>query len=511
VRDSGVRGLGLARGVLVLLLPPLLAVSAVGYQQLAQERAPRRPAELAVMASGDPTARRLALQHSFLSDAAQVERLADRGAHGLQRLGAGERVVILRPRSRPYRVADLVALGPSVVMKAAGRLDVRLSLYVPRGAELDLAKPSVGEIRLLSSARRQASIVGLGGRIHLAGTAGARLVVTSWDPRLSGPDRSLGDGRAFLLNREGRMRMTRVHVRHLGFGTGITSGAAWVGDAGKPARGAVRHSVFSRNVFGAFTYRAEDMTWSRNIFARNVGYGFDPHDFSNDFLVVGNIARFNGRHGIIFSRGCNRNVLSENESYGNLGHGFMIDDGRSEGATARTAPVPSNDNVLRRNVARANGRVGIEIEGGVGNIVEKNRLTGNWTGLRFRRGASATASDNIVRDSSLYGVAVEAPVAGVRLTGNRVEGSWLDLHAPRGFSTDRGQFAIDHAESVAGGRRLPTDPISTFASYLRHNPGLIAWFVILLVPLGARMGTRMTRNRTAPSGQCHPAQSLRHG
>ena len=62
---------------------------------------------------------------------------------------------------------------------------------------------------------------------------------------------------------------------------------------------------------------------------RQLEYGYDPHDFSDNFDVAGNVAYHNGKHGFIFSRGCVHNILRGNVSYDNAGHGFMIDDGRS--------------------------------------------------------------------------------------------------------------------------------------------------------------------------------------
>ena len=96
------------------------------------------------------------------------------------------------------------------------------------------------------------------------------------------------------------MELSHVHADSLGFGQGLTSGVAWVGTTGTTAYGGVSHSAFTRNRFGAYTSRARDMNWSHNTFAYNQAYGFDLHDFSNQFVVRDNLAHHNGRHGIIF-------------------------------------------------------------------------------------------------------------------------------------------------------------------------------------------------------------------
>ena len=117
-----------------------------------------------------------------------------------------------------------------------------------------------------------------------------------------------------MLQIGGRMDVDHGRFDYLGFGTGTSSGVAWrgaapdvAGTAGRAqvkAQGTVTYSVFTHNHFGAYTHEAQGMDWAGNTFADNEEYGFDPHDFSNDFLVEGNTARGNGKHGFIFSRGC---------------------------------------------------------------------------------------------------------------------------------------------------------------------------------------------------------------
>ena len=66
-----------------------------------------------------------------------------------------------------------------------------------------------------------------------------------------------------------------------------------------------------------------------------------------------------------------------------LGHGFMIDNGRSAAsATAQARIDPSDDNRVTGNVAYDNAGSGVEIEGGTGNVVADNHLV-----AQRRRGA----------------------------------------------------------------------------------------------------------------------------
>ena len=165
--------------------------------------------------------------------------------------------------------------------------------------------------------------------------------ISSWDPERGAADENSADGRSFIVQTGGRMDANHAVFSYLGFNVGVSSGVAWSGaSAGASqtppvnAEGDVSSSMFLHNYFGAYTRRAEGMQWVGNTFADNEQYGFDPHDFSNNFLVEGNVAYGNGKHGFIFSRGCAHNILRGNIAHDNGGHGFMIDDGRSRPSTA---------------------------------------------------------------------------------------------------------------------------------------------------------------------------------
>jgi parallel beta-helix repeat protein len=161
--------------------------------------------------------------------------------------------------------------------------------------------------------------------------------------------------------------------------------------------------VFAHNHFGAYTHEAQGMRWSGNTFSDNEEYGFDPHDFSDDFVVENNTAHHNGKHGFIFSRGCLRNVLRGNTAYANTGHGFMIDDGRSTAsATAEARIDPSNDNLVTGNVAHDNAGSGVEIEGGTGNVVADNHLSRNHIEVRVKDGATASVTGNQIDGSEAF-------------------------------------------------------------------------------------------------------------
>src|SRR6185436_5126894 len=101
----------------------------------------------------------------------------------------------------------------------------------------------------------------------------------------------------------------------------------------------------------------------------NVVYGFDPHDDSIGFQVSYNKVHDNGKHGIIFSRGCTQNVISHNEVYDNLEHGIMMDRG-------------SNSNTISDNLVYGNND-GVAIFQSSNNTVSNNMLRDNNRGVRI--------------------------------------------------------------------------------------------------------------------------------
>ena len=244
---------------------------------------------------------------------------------------------------------------PAAFADVDGAVLLKAHLEVPVGATL-VIDGQTPDVRLTSGPSGFATLISRG-TTTVKGTADTAVRISTWDPQRRTTDTDASDGRSFVLQIGGRMDVDRGRFEYLGFGTGTSSGVAWRGaapdvagtapDAGRiRAQGTVTNPLFAHNHFGAYTHEAQGMHWSGNTFSDNEEYGFDPHDFSNDFVVEGNTAHHNGKHGFIFSRGCLRNVLRGNTAYANTGHGFMIDDGRSAAsATAEIRLNPSDDNL----------------------------------------------------------------------------------------------------------------------------------------------------------------------
>ena len=381
--------------LLIALLPGILAVAAASYTrpELPPGPAAYNPRPLPVMPILTSMQAREFERSHRLSSGAPMPSVQLTGPTFPDLMPT----IVLAPREEPYRLSELRQKLPSAFGSVGDALLLRASIEAPTGTHLFIDAAQTPDVRLTSSSKGFVTIISRGGEIDIAGTAGQVLRLTSWDEERQTNDTNPEDGRSFILSQGGRMDITRADLGYLGFGaSGTSSGIAWRGEPagpgspGAPAYGDVTASTLHHNWFGAYTSEARNMRWAHNSFAYNDAYGFDPHDLSNDFVVEHNVAHGNGRHGFIFSRGCDRNIMRNNVAFDNRGHGFMIDDGRSEDAELAPARfLPSNDNQIVNNHAYDNDGSGVEIEGGTGNVVKDNVLERNYVGVRLKNGASA--------------------------------------------------------------------------------------------------------------------------
>jgi parallel beta-helix repeat protein len=338
--------------------------------------------------------------------AAHVQR---RGIFAVRLAGVPAVVV-----SRDATLTEVHAAVPGAVRQPQpGVWDLDRLLVVTRGATLTIAAPVVRELRLLSREARFATLVGRRASLRFIGRRGRNLVVRSWDVTTGAPDIRLHDGRGSVsVRRGGRLDARDTSFEDLGFSAGRVSGvaatsprrsfppnavSATLGTAvlsaaatDPPLRsrptGTLVRSRFVRNMFGAYSYEAYGMRWIDN---------------DDGFLVQGNLAAGNGRHGIIFSRFCDRNVIRRNRSIRNGWHGIVIDDGKH-------ADGPSNGNVIAHNEVLDNAKVGISIDGSSHNVIVDNRVDHQRYGVRiFRRSFDNVVRGNRITRSADYGVFID--------------------------------------------------------------------------------------------------------
>jgi parallel beta-helix repeat protein len=321
--------------------------------------------------------------------------------------------LLLPARPLPYTLSELAVYFPDALPTvAANTLLVRETIILQSNAVLRITTDDAAQVRLLSSPARFVHITGVLGQITIQGTPEQRLDFVAWDATNAQADQELTDGRAYLLVMGGRMDITYAGFFDLGYEEGTVSGVAWksiiVDQETMMVYGDVSHSHFIRNYFGAYTFEAVGMHWIGNTFADNIKYGFDPHDFSNEFLFEDNLAYNNGSHGIIFSRGCEGNIIRRNKSYDNKGHGIMLDDGKVDADSKNKrhlVAVPSDNNLVEDNFV-VNNLDGIVLEGGKNNIVRNNLVIGpHRYGLRLKDDVSNTQIvSNTIESSTRFGI-----------------------------------------------------------------------------------------------------------
>lgn len=425
------------------------------------------------------------------------------------------------PGPGPYTLSDLPR---RALVRGPAGVSLRLPLVVTPGAKLVISRH---RLLLRSSAKVRANITVIGATLVVRGT------------RISsvGPDTDLRDGRAYMLVQGGRMTLRDARVSHLGFATGRTSGVAWMHRFGVPSTGGAVDSTFTRNLFGVYSSGATGLRFVRDRFMYNDVYGFDPHGAppgmsndpglgSNEFLVRDSVAAYNGRHGFIFSSGCNDNRILDSFAHHNGGSGFVIDDGKPRSGLVR----PSNDNVLQGIEARDNASVGVVIEGGSANQIRDARLVNNAFGVRI----TDATRDTVVVDSDIQATRWTALAvsdrARARIDAVRIDGATVGVDSSGGAAlhdvtvTDAvvaglrlqptdvtvgvsvgglGRRAVDGIQQVRTSEwrsdKAQADELTEVLSSVRHQ----VWLVLLITPVVlwsiARLVQR-TRNLTTRTG-----------
>lgn len=403
------------------LVAALLAGPAVAAQE--------RPAP-------EPAAAELALSRQRAERVAQLDRLSrGQATPFLATPAPDDPTIVLTPRAAPWTIAEVrgrfpaafAAPGPSTLLLGQ-------SVFVARGARLQVRGRDMRRLRLLSTPSRFVSLSGWRSAIEFSGSRLHPLTVSSWDPARGGPDPRPEDGRAFVLARGSAMTAMTATFAHLGFGDGRTSGVAWAGLAAAPAQGvaetpasgAVTNATFQHNRVGAYSDLAPDMTWARNRFLANHGHGFDAHSGCRALILDGNTATGNRGHGFLLARGCRDNLLQGNHAVGNGASGIVLGNGSA-------TPVGATGNTVISNTAADNAAAGLVVDGGTGNRLRGNLVRGGRTGIELRNARGNPVEGNTVSDVKGPGVDLDGGAANT-VTGNRIERSHVGLYLKRAAS-----------------------------------------------------------------------------
>jgi parallel beta-helix repeat protein len=369
--------------------------------------------------------------------------------------------IVLTPRPAAYTIAEVRARFPAAFSAGRSWLLLGQSLFVARGARLEVRGGEVRRLRLLSTPSRFVAVSGWRSAIEFTGSRLHPLTVSSWDPGRGRPDLRPQDGRAFILARGSAMTAMAAAFSHLGFGDGRTSGVAWAGlapaagrgIAATPASGAVTSSTFQHNRIGAYSELAPDMRWTRNRFLANAGHGFAAAGGCRALVLDGNSATGNGGHGFLLARGCRDSLLQANQAVRNLGSGIVVGNGSA-------TLSPATGNTVISNTVTDNAAAGLVVDGGTANRVRGNTVRGGGTGIEIRRANANPVEGNTVSDVRGPGIDLDGGTSNT-VIGNRVERSHIGLYlkrAARGGVLSRNQilasaqFGIYLSQGAQGNR-----------------------------------------------------------
>jgi hypothetical protein len=208
---------------------------------------------------------------------------AEPGRYGVREIPGGERLELL-----------------GILTRQDGAWLLSRSLVIRAGASLEVRKAT---LRLRSEPNRFVGLEARGGNLEITDST-----VTSWAPGAGRPDDRAGDGRAWVLARDGAvLRVLRSHMEQLGYARAERYGVAWRTGT---TSGTIHRSTFAGNWYGVY------LQGTRNL------------------QVEDSVFRHNARHGLVLAAGCASATVRGNQSYANAGHGMVV----SQGSTTSASP-----------------------------------------------------------------------------------------------------------------------------------------------------------------------------
>lgn len=285
--------------------------------------------------------------------------------------------------------------------------------------------------------------------------------LTSWDTATNTNDTNYRDGRAYVVAYEGgRMDFYKSEVSYLGWRDGEGSGLAWRkcfndADQRTGATGDIHDSVIHHNFFGMYSYEAFAI-WAKNSIVRDsVYYGFDPHDYSDFFIFEDNQVYNNGKHGIIFSRWCDFNIIRNNIVYDNkpkpgatntIAHGIFLDR-------------RSTYNLIFGNTVY-NSMDGIAIFQSQYNIIRDNEVRDSLTGIRIN--ATPVSPTNGIPDRTEDQQSLHNQIYNNVIKNNKNYGIYLYNRADNNVIRDN---------TITGNGRRDSEPGMAFGSGIHIKTG----------------------------------------
>jgi hypothetical protein len=446
----------------------------------------------------------------------------------------GVDTLVLTEGGRAYSLRDLVKLGAAVTQRD-GAVLVTVNVFVAPGARLSIDAPGAA-LRLRSERSGFVSLVAWKADLSLSGAGGAPLRVSSWDPTSQSVDTEVLDGRAYIRNVSGDMRIEQVRASDLGFWSGRTSGMAWTGSARTAATGSIADSTFTANHFGAFVSRGTDVSVTGSSFVANAVDGLSLHRGTTATRIRWSSARDNGRHGFSVGKGSEGVAFTHVTAAGNAAYGIFFDGaalsagGSVGGASLReyggievaggllrdngkaalrvvdghdvsvrgTRVIDNRDGIVLADTAApttvqdvvvgGEHRLGISVTGGAA-AVSGNRVAGAETAIQVRD-ASVAVTDNVVARATNHAVSVVGAAGGSSLVDNTISG-----RGPSGLDTYRldPETPVPQWNNDTAGWTQDRDDWAYWSSFIPNHPMLLLWVVLLVLPFAFARQNRRAR------------------
>ena len=368
----------------------------------------------------------------------------------VQAVGAVD-TLVLTPNAATYGLADLLALNAAQDQPDGGVLLTQNVLVAP-GARLAIDAPG-STVRLRSDQSGFVSLVAWKADLSLAGADGAPLAVSSWDAGRNGVDYDVVDGRAYIRDVSGAMRIQNVNVSHLGFWAGRTSGVAWTGSSRSSATGSIVGSTFRANHYGAFASEGQGLSITGSSFTANTVDGLCLHRSTTATTIQSSSAQSNGRDGFSADQGSEGIAFTDVTAADNAVHGIAFSGTPlSAGRSAGGASMRSYGKVtIAGGLLRNNGRAGLRVAGGKDVAVSSTTVIGNRDGIVLAGTVAPTTVENTVITGQRLGISVTRGSAAV--SGNRVTDAETAIQvrdASVAVTKNVVARATNHAVSVIG-------------------------------------------------------------
>ena len=341
--------------------------------------------------------------------------------------------LVLTARADPYTLADLRDLAPDTfVAQPDGSILLSENLVVLAGASLDLTSDNPPAVKMLSSSGAYVSIVSLGGRLTVKGSAAAPAAFASHDPATASPDTETADGRAYIRAIGGTVDFQHAAFADLGFWAGDTGGLSLTGAdtaasppiAGDPASevggaptisdaelteltadevpapglvsGTISDVSMTGNAFGVFISMATQVAISGTRVHNSLVDGIVLHRFVTDSSIESTEVTGNAGDGIAVERSSSAINMTGVTASDNGRNGITI-DGRplADGPSANGTPQGAYGDVHVSDSTMAdNSRYGIQVTGGHSVTIVGTDITGHVVGIAIDHAASGVEIAN---------------------------------------------------------------------------------------------------------------------